>query len=91
MQAQVLNLLKELQQKRGLTYIFISQDLSVVKFMSDAMAVMQGGKIVEIGPAEELYASPDVEYRRTLIDAIPKDDLDHILRRRASREKAPRA
>ena len=54
-QAQVLNLLKRLQEKRGLTYIFISHDLSVVKFMADMMAVMNGGKIVEFGPSEAIY------------------------------------
>src|SRR5258707_571066 len=54
-QAQVLNLLKELQDKRGLTYIFISHDLSVVKFMADMMAVMNNGKIVEFGPSESIY------------------------------------
>ncbi len=58
MQAQVLNLLKELQDKRGLTYIFISHDLSVVKFMADMMAVMNDGKIVEFGPSETIYANP---------------------------------
>ena len=57
-QAQVLNLLKELQDKRGLTYIFISHDLSVVKFMADMMAVMNDGKIVEFGPSENIYKNP---------------------------------
>ena len=57
-QAQVLNLLKELQAKRGLTYIFISHDLSVVKFMSDIMCVMQAGRIAEAGPAEGIYENP---------------------------------
>ena len=59
MQAQVLNLLKELQDKRGLTYIFISHDLSVVKFMADMMAVMNDGKIVEFGPSETIYKLPN--------------------------------
>jgi peptide/nickel transport system ATP-binding protein len=77
-QAQVLNLLKELQLSRGLTYIFISHDLSVVKFMSDVMAVMQDGKIVEIGPAEAIYANPAEQYTRDLIAAIPRDDLPSI-------------
>ncbi len=84
-QAQVLNLLKDLQQKRGLTYIFISHDLSVVKFMSDVMCVMQAGKIVEMGPSDDIYADPQVDYTRTLIEAIPRDDLDHIRRRQAAR------
>ena len=56
LQAQVLNLLKDLQQRCGLTYIFISHDLSVVKFMADMMAVMNAGKLVEFGPSENIYA-----------------------------------
>jgi len=87
-QAQVLNLLKGLQAKRGLTYIFISHSLSVVKFMSDMMAVMNAGKIVEFGPSENIYARPQQEYTRRLIEATPKDDLDHIRQRQAQREAA---
>jgi peptide/nickel transport system ATP-binding protein len=87
-QAQVLNLLKDLQLKRGLTYIFISHDLSVVKFMADMMAVMNKGKIVEFGPSETIYARPYMEYTRKLIAATPKDDLDLIRRRVAERERA---
>jgi peptide/nickel transport system ATP-binding protein len=70
-QAQVLNLLKSLQSTRGLTYLFISHDLSVVKFMSDHIAVMQKGRILENGPAEQIYDNPKESYTRTLIDAIP--------------------
>ena len=70
-QAQVLNLLKELQESRGLSYIFISHDLSVVKFMSDVMAVMNAGKIVEMGPAEEIYRQAEQDYTRRLIDSLP--------------------
>jgi peptide/nickel transport system ATP-binding protein len=87
-QAQVLNLFKELQLKRGLTYIFISHDLSVVKFMADMMAVMNKGKIVEFGPSEPIYARPHMEYTRKLIAATPKDDLDLIRRRVAERDRA---
>ena len=72
-QAQVLNLLKDLQEELGLSYVFISHDLSVVKFMSDMMAVMNEGKIVEFGPAESIYAKPKEDYTRKLIEAIPKD------------------
>ena len=90
-QAQVLNLLKELQENRGLTYIFISHDLSVVKFMADMMAVMNDGKIVEFGPSETIYAQPREEYTRRLIAATPKDDLELIRRRVAEREKAQAA
>ncbi len=84
-QAQVLNLLRKLQRDRALTYIFISHDLSVVKFMSDTMAVMQAGKIVEAGDSEAIYASPQQAYTRRLIAAIPKDDIAHIRAIRAGR------
>ena len=79
-QAQVLNLLNDLQERRGLTYIFISHDLAVVKFMADMMAVMKDGKIVEFGPSEAIYRSPREEYTRTLIEATPCDDLENIRR-----------
>jgi len=87
-QAQVLNLLKDLQVRRGLTYIFISHDLSVVKFMSDVMCVMKDGLVVEAGPSDAIYENPREEYTRSLIDAIPKDDLDHIQRRQRERLEA---
>ena len=86
-QAQVLNLLKSLQERRGLTYIFISHDLSVVKFMADMMAVMNQGKIVEFGPSEAIYKAPHEEYTRRLINATPKDDLEHIRHLVEEREK----
>lgn len=70
-QAQVLNLLKELQQEFNLTYIFISHDLNVVKFMSDRILVMNQGQIVEQGAAESVYRSPQREYTRRLIASIP--------------------
>ncbi len=82
-QAQVLNLLKKLQLNRGLTYIFISHDLSVVKFMADMMAVMNKGKIVEFGPSDAIYAAPREEYTRKLIAATPSDDIE-LLRTRSS-------
>ena len=71
-QAQVLNLLNELKRDFNFTYIFISHDLSVVKFMSDRMIVMNNGKIEEMGDADEIYHSPKTEYTRKLIAAIPK-------------------
>ena len=80
-QAQVLNLLKELQSRRNLTYIFISHDLSVVKFMADTMAVMEHGKIVEQGSAEAIYANPAEQYTQRLIEAIPRDSVDFIRER----------
>ncbi len=86
-QAQVLNLLRDLQEKLGLTYIFISHDLSVVKFMSDTMAVMRAGKIVEHGAAEAIYANPAEEYTRRLIGAVPVDNLDALRERHARRQK----
>jgi peptide/nickel transport system ATP-binding protein len=70
-QAQVLNLLKELQTEFNLTYIFISHDLSVVKFISDRVMVMNQGKIEEIGSADSIYQTPETSYTRKLIDAIP--------------------
>jgi peptide/nickel transport system ATP-binding protein len=70
-QAQVLNLLKELQQDFNLTYLFISHDLGVVKFMSDRIMVMNQGKIEEIGSAENIYRHPQRDYTRQLISAIP--------------------
>ena len=70
-QAQVLNLLQELQQKRQLTYLFISHDLSVVKFISDKVVVMHAGKIVESGTAQEVYANPREDYTKNLIASIP--------------------
>ena len=85
-QAQVLNLLKRLQLSRSLTYIFISHDLAVVKFMSDMMAVMNEGKIVEMGPSDDIYANPREEYTRRLIAATPNDNLDNIRRRQAERQ-----
>jgi peptide/nickel transport system ATP-binding protein len=84
-QAQVLNLLKDLQREHHLTYIFISHDLSVVKFMSDMMAVMNDGRIVEFGPSDDVYAHPRDEYTRRLIAAIPEPTLESILRRQEHR------
>ncbi|MEX1094712.1 MAG: ABC transporter ATP-binding protein, partial [Planctomycetales bacterium] len=86
-QAQVLNLLKDLQEQRKLTYVFISHDLSVVKFMSDMMAVMNDGKIVEFGPSENIYANPREEYTKRLIRAIPHGSIENIERRQAERRK----
>ncbi len=70
-QAQVLNLLVDLREELKLTYIFISHDLSVVKFISDRMIVMNKGKIEEIGEPDEIYSKPKSEYTKKLIDAIP--------------------
>jgi len=77
-QAQVLNLLNALKQEFKFTYIFISHDLSVVKFMSDRMIVMQKGKIEEMGDPDEIYLNPKSDYTRRLIDSIPKGKLEDI-------------
>jgi peptide/nickel transport system ATP-binding protein len=61
-----------LKQEYGFTYLFISHDLSVVKYMSDRILVMKEGKLVEIGEADELYAKPKQEYTKALIEAIPE-------------------
>lgn len=71
-QAQVLNLLQDLQDELGLTYIFISHDLSVVKYISDEIAVMNSGKIVELSDPESIYSNPQNAYTQKLINAIPK-------------------
>jgi peptide/nickel transport system ATP-binding protein len=70
-QAQVLNLLRELQDKRNLTYLFISHDLSVVKFISDQVAVMKAGRIIEFNSAEEIYQNPKEAYTQELLAAVP--------------------
>ena len=77
-QAQVLNLLNQLQEEFNLTYIFISHDLSVVKFISDRIIVMDKGEIQESGFPEDIYSNPKSDYTRKLIDAIPKGSLDDI-------------
>jgi len=77
-QAQVLNLLNELKDEFGLTYIFISHDLSVVKYMSDRMVVMQNGKVEEMGDADQIYNHPKTQYTKKLIDAIPEGKLEDI-------------
>ncbi len=82
-QAQILNLLKTLQRQMGLTYIFITHDLSVVNHFSDEIAVMYLGSIVEKAPAEELFENPIHPYTRALLSAIPIPDL-HEKRRRIS-------
>lgn len=71
-QAQVLNLLNDLKRRYHYTYLFITHDLSVVKFLSDRIMVMQQGRIVETGTPDELFANPQTEYTRTLISAIPR-------------------
>ena len=73
-QAQVINLLEELQDRLGITYLFIAHDLSVVRHISDRIAVMYLGQIVEMGDWKELYENPRHPYTRTLLDAVPVPD-----------------
>jgi len=73
-QSQVLNLMKDMQAEHGLSYLFISHDLSVVRYVSDRIGVMYLGKLVEIGPAESVYSKPIHHYTRGLLDTIPVAD-----------------
>ena len=82
-QAQVINLMQDLQQEFGLSYIFISHDLSVVRHISDRIFVMYFGKIVESGPAEQVYSQPSHEYSKLLLSAVPRPDPDRRRRRLA--------
>jgi oligopeptide transport system ATP-binding protein len=85
-QAQIMNLLRQLQDDLGLTYLFIAHDLAAVAHMSDRVAVMTSGQIVETGPAVEIYSRPQHEYTRTLLAAIPADTPAEARRRRANAE-----
>ncbi|WBA41162.1 ABC transporter ATP-binding protein [Hymenobacter canadensis] len=84
-QAQVLNLLNDLKREFGITYLFITHDLSVARFMSDRLLVMRQGRIVESGPAADIYANPQHEYTKQLLAAIPKDTPADIRAAVASR------
>ncbi len=72
--AQVLNLMKNLQEEKGLTYLFIAHDLSVVRFISDRIAVIHLGRIVELATTEELFKNPLHPYTRSLLSAVPMPD-----------------
>jgi ABC-type oligopeptide transport system ATPase subunit len=86
-QAQILNLLKDLQDEFGLTYLFIAHDLAVVRAMSDRIAVMNRGKLIEVGPAEEVYAKPTEEYTQALLTAVPIPDPRKMQERKVERRK----
>jgi oligopeptide transport system ATP-binding protein len=86
-QAQILNLLKDLQHDFALTYLFIAHDLAVVRSMSDRIAVMNKGKLVEIGPAEQVYTAPQDDYTKALLSAVPIPDPRAMKERKATRRK----
>ncbi|HEX2045896.1 MAG TPA: ATP-binding cassette domain-containing protein [Gaiellaceae bacterium] len=86
-QAQILNLLKDLQRDFGLTYLFISHDLAVVRTMSDEIAVMNQGELVEVGPAEQVYLNPKDEYTKALFTAVPVPDPRRQRERKAERAR----
>lgn len=84
-QAQVLNILRDLQQKQGLSYLFITHDMSVARYMSHRVGVLQRGALVEEGDASDLFADPQHEYTRSLIASVPADDPQrrHLVTRKA--------
>ena len=92
-QAQMLNMMRDLQRKMGLTYLFISHDLAVVRYLSDHIGVMYLGKLVEVGPADEVYLTPAHPYTRGLIDSAPVADpaTEHAKARSGVRGELPSA
>lgn len=89
-QAQVVNLMQELQADRGLTYLFIAHDLSMVKYISDRIGVMHWGKLLEVGPADDVYHHPIHPYTKSLLSAIPEPDPE-IERKRVHQVYDPSA
>ncbi|HEU5362255.1 MAG TPA: ATP-binding cassette domain-containing protein, partial [Gaiellaceae bacterium] len=89
-QAQILNLLKDLQRELGLTYLFIAHDLAVVRSMSDTIAVMHEGVIVEHGLAERVYTRPESDYTRALLAAVPVPDPERMQERKLERRRLAR-
>jgi len=81
-QAQVVNLMQKLQHEQGLTYLFIAHDLSMVKYISDRIGVMHWGKLLEVGPADEIYHNPIHPYTKSLLSAIPEPDPERERKRR---------
>ena len=86
-QAQIINLLKDLQSEFGLAYLFIAHDLAVVRSVSDRIAVMHRGRIVETGPANEVYERPKEEYTKALLASVPVPDPDRMHERKAERRR----
>jgi oligopeptide transport system ATP-binding protein len=86
-QAQILNLLKDLQAEFGLAYLFVAHDLAVVRTMSDDIAVMNKGQIVEAGPSEDVYSNPKDEYTKALLAAVPVPDPHRMRERKEERRK----
>jgi peptide/nickel transport system ATP-binding protein len=86
-QAQILNLLKDLQRDFSLSYLFIAHDLAVVRTMSDRIAVMNRGKIVEMGPAHDVYENPQDDYTKALLAAVPVPDPVRMRERKVERRK----
>ena len=80
-QAQVVNLMQKLQHEQGLTYLFIAHDLSMVKYISDRIGVMHWGKLLEVGPADEIYHNPIHPYTKSLLSAIPEPDTERERKR----------
>jgi ABC-type oligopeptide transport system ATPase subunit len=90
-QAQILNLLKDLQRDLGLAYLFVAHDLAVVRTMSDRIAVMNKGKLVEIGRAEDVYTNPQEDYTKALLAAVPVPDPRRMRERKRERRKLAHA
>lgn len=78
-QAQIINLLRELQEERGLTYLFIAHDLSIVRHIANTVAVMTAGKVVELGSTEQVFSEPKHSYTRRLLGSVLDPDPDHLM------------
>jgi ABC-type oligopeptide transport system ATPase subunit len=90
-QAQILNLLKDLQRDLGLAYLFVAHDLAVVRAMSDRIAVMNRGKIIEMGDANQVYNNPQQDYTKALLAAVPVPDPRRMRERKRERRKLAHA
>jgi ABC-type oligopeptide transport system ATPase subunit len=89
-QSQILNLLVELRERLALSLLFISHDLAVIRYISERVAVMHRGRVVESGTAEQIFTRPRDPYTQALLDAVPDADPERILERRTARVPAPR-